>query len=213
MKKIVLLGDSIRMGYDKYVKEALAGSAEVFYPKENCKFALNILRCIVEWKREGWGDDVDLVHWNAGLWDCVEVDSDKPLTPLAWYEETVARVDKRLRAFFPKAKIIFATSTSVAEEKYTPDFCRHNAIIEEYNAAAVRALASTDTVINDLYSLTKSFPDSYRSDATHFYTDKGTEMIGSRVLSLICDELDIAASAVNIDGFVPENYSAKNIGN
>ena len=51
------------------------------------------------------------------------------------------------------------------------------------------------------------------SDATHFYTDKGTEMIGSRVLSLICDELDIAASAVNIDGFVPENYSAKNIGN
>ena len=115
MKKIVLLGDSIRMGYDKYVKEALAGSAEVLYPKENCKFALNILRCIVEWKRDGgWGDDVDLVHWNAGLWDCVEVDGDDPLTPLAWYEETVARVDKRLRAFFPKAKIIFATSTSVA---------------------------------------------------------------------------------------------------
>ena len=29
MKKVVLLGDSIRMGYDKYVKEALDGVCEV----------------------------------------------------------------------------------------------------------------------------------------------------------------------------------------
>ena len=214
MKKIVLLGDSIRMGYDKYVKEALSGSAEVLYPKENCKFALNILRCIVEWKRDGgWGDDVDLVHWNAGLWDCVEVSGDVPLTPLAWYGETVARVDKRLREFFPKAKIVFATSTSVAEERYSPDFRRHNAIIEEYNAAALRALASTDTVINDLYSLTKTFPDTYRSDATHFYTSEGTEIIGGRVLSLITELLGICASEVKLESFTPEKYSAKNIGN
>ena len=32
MKKIVLIGDSIRMGYDKYVKMALEGVAEVYYP-------------------------------------------------------------------------------------------------------------------------------------------------------------------------------------
>ncbi len=214
MKKIVLLGDSIRMGYDKYVKEALSDTAKVFYPEENCKFALNILRCVVEWKRNGgWGDDVDLVHWNAGLWDCVEVDGDAPLTPLAWYEETVARVDKRLRAFFPKAKIVFATSTSVCEEKYTPDFLRHNAIIEAYNAAALRVLSATDTVINDLYALTKTFPESYRSDATHFYTNEGIEQIGGRVLSVICDTLAIHSAEVNIENFAPERYSAKNIGN
>ena len=214
MKKIILLGDSIRMGYDKYVKEALSDVADVYYPKENCKFALNILRCIVEWKRDGgWGEDVDLVHWNAGLWDSVEIDGDAPLTPLAWYEETVARVDRRLRAFFPRAKIVFATSTAVREEQYTPDFCRHNAIIEQYNAAAVRALAPTDTVINDLYALTRAFPVSYHSDATHFYTDGGTEMIGGRVLSVITSLLGIDASEVNIESFTPERYSAKNIGN
>jgi hypothetical protein len=33
MKKIVLLGDSIRMGYDSFVQEKLAGRAEVFLPK------------------------------------------------------------------------------------------------------------------------------------------------------------------------------------
>ena len=68
MKKIVLIGDSIRMGYDKYVKEALAGTAEVYYPDDNCRFANYVLRYLHEWKAEGkWPSDVDLVHWNAGL--------------------------------------------------------------------------------------------------------------------------------------------------
>lgn len=44
MKKIVLLGDSIRMGYDKYVRKSLEGSAEVFYPAENCRFTFYLLR-------------------------------------------------------------------------------------------------------------------------------------------------------------------------
>ena len=49
MKKILLIGDSIRMGYDKYVKEALDGVAEVYYPKENCKMAVYVLRFLQEW--------------------------------------------------------------------------------------------------------------------------------------------------------------------
>ena len=70
MKKIVLLGDSIREGYDKYVKYAFEGTAKVYYPKENCRFASYILRHLPDWKRDfGECDDVDLVHWNAGLWD------------------------------------------------------------------------------------------------------------------------------------------------
>ena len=56
MKKIVLIGDSIRMGYDKYIKDSLAGKAEVFYPTENCKFAEYILRFAHGWKNNGgWG--------------------------------------------------------------------------------------------------------------------------------------------------------------
>ena len=50
MKKILLIGDSIRMGYCEYVKEALSDSAVVYYPPENCKFAVNVLRFMKEWK-------------------------------------------------------------------------------------------------------------------------------------------------------------------
>jgi hypothetical protein len=213
MKKIVLIGDSIRMGYDKYIKDALSGSAEVFYPSENCKFAEYVLRFAHEWKASGkWGSDVDLVHWNAGLWDVLEMFGDAPLTSLSYYGEVIARIDKRLRLLFPRTKMVFATSTCVNEKKSNPDFTRHNVTIEKYNAEAIRALSNTDTVINDLYSLTASVPDSYRSDWVHFYTPEGTELIGGKVLSVICKMLAITPEQINMESFESENYSKSNIG-
>lgn len=213
MKKIILFGDSIRMGYDKYVKDALSGVAEVYYPSENCRFAEYVLRCAHEWAAESkFGSEVDLVHWNAGLWDCVELFGDEPLSTPEYYENAIGRIDKRLRMLFPKAKIVFATSTSVNEKMANPDFLRHNSVIEKYNEIAKKALSDTDTVINDLWSLSLTLPDSYRSDWVHFYTPKGTEMIGGRVLSVICSELGISASDVNIENFEPERYSKDNIG-
>ena len=213
MKKIVLLGDSIRMGYDKYVKEALSGVAEVCYPEENCRYAENLLRFAHEWKLKGeWGDDVDLVRWNAGLWDVLELFGDEPLSTKDYYESVIPRIDRRLRMLFPNAKIVFATSTPVIEWKCAPHFKRHNATIEEYNEIAKRALAESGTRINDLYRLMKSAPDSYHSDSVHFYTDEGTALIGGRVLAVICEELGIDAADVNIESFEPEKYSKDNIG-
>ncbi len=213
MKKIVLIGDSIRMGYDKYVKEALAGVAEVYYPTENCRFAENVLRFAHEWKSQtGAPDDVDLVHWNAGLWDVLELFEDEPLTTKDYYANVIPRIDRRLRMIYPKAKIVFATSTAVDEGLASKDFYRHNSTIEEYNAIALRALTNTDTVINDLYALTSRLSRDYHSDFVHYYTDKGTETIGGKVLSVICKELGIDAKDVNLENFSPEKYSKETIG-
>lgn len=213
MKKIFLIGDSIRMGYDKYVRDALSGVAEVYYPTENCRYAINVLRFAHEWKNIAkCGDDVDFVHWNAGLWDVLELFGDEPLVPVDNYAATVARIHKRLRMIFPNAKIVFATSTAVIEEKCSPTFMRHNAVIEQFNTAAINALSGCDCEINDLYALTQSCNPDLHSDGVHFYTDGGTELIGGRVLSVICKALDISASEVNLENFQPEKYSADNIG-
>ena len=212
-KKIVLIGDSIRMGYDKYVKEALSDCAEVYYPTENCRFAQYVLRFVHEWKSKGeWPTDVDLVHWNAGLWDCVEMFGDEPLTSYTYYSETIKRIHRRLKLLFPNAKIVFATSTAVQEEKYGPTFKRHNSTREKFNQTAKDALSDTDAIINDLYAITKNLPEEYHSDLTHYYPDKGVELIGGKVLSVICKELGISASEVNIENFEPEKYSKSNIG-
>jgi len=213
MKKIVLIGDSIRMGYDKYVKEALENTAEVYYPDENCRFAEYVLRYAHEWKNRGkWPGDIDLVHWNAGLWDVAELFGDEPLTSIDYYAQTIARIDKRLRMLFPNAKMVFALSTNIVESGYGPDFRRHNAIIERYNDAAIEALKDTDTLFDDLYSVTTDIPDECRSDYTHFNTDAGRERLGGAVLGMICRELGISAGEVNIEGFEPEKYTAESIG-
>jgi hypothetical protein len=212
-KKIVLIGDSIRMGYDKYVKEALADVADVYYPDENCRYAENVLRYAHEWKNKmGAPDDVDLVHWNAGLWDVLELFGDEPLSTKDYYANVIPRIHKRLRMLFPKAKLVFATSTAVDEALARPDFYRHNSTIEEYNAIAVSALKGTDEGINDLYALTSRLTRDYHSDFVHYYTDKGTEMIGGKVLSVICEALGIEAKDVKIENFSPEKYSKDNIG-
>ena len=37
MKQLLLIGDSIRMGYCETVKTLLADDYEVIFPKENCR--------------------------------------------------------------------------------------------------------------------------------------------------------------------------------
>ena len=38
-KNVLLIGDSIRMGYCGYTKELLKDVANVYYPEDNCRFA------------------------------------------------------------------------------------------------------------------------------------------------------------------------------
>ncbi len=213
MKKIVLLGDSIRMGYDKYVKEALDGVAEVYYPSQNCRFAQYLLRQLHEWKKKGeWPTDVDLVHWNAGLWDVAEMFGDPPLSSPSHYEDMIVRIDRRLRLLFPEAKLVFATSTAVREEGYKGSFRRHNAVIEQYNEIACKALKDTDTAINDLYAHTCNALPEYCSDMTHYNTPEGAAYMGSKVLAVIAQQLGIVGKDIKAEGFLLENYSADNIG-
>ena len=214
MKKIILIGDSIRMGYDKYVKDALAGTAEVYYSDDGARFSEYTLRYLSDWKHDnGWGEDIDLIHWNTGLWDVLEMYGEAPISNPQQYGETIAKIYRQIKLLFPNAKQVFATSTSVIEERYDWTRKRHNSTIEQYNKIAVDALSKTDCVINDLYTLTKNAPLEIRAgDPTHFYTPEGTKLIGDRVLSYICGELSIEASDVNLENFVPEKYDDKTIG-
>ena len=213
MKKVVLLGDSIRMGYDKYVKAALEGVAEVYYPPVNCKFTQNVLRMAGAWKKEGeWGDDVDLVHWNVGLWDLLHVDEDALSTP-EYYGYMIGRIDRKLRTMFPKAKFVFALNTAVNEAGNGPGHSRYNAEIEQYNQIAIDALKQDDTLINDLNTISKLAAErGAMSDRTHYSTDEGRRLLGGQVIRIICEELDIVPSEVDLETFKPENYTVEEIG-
>ena len=190
MKKVLLIGDSIRNQYYKHVKKALEDVAEVVTHSDSAKFTTHTLRSLYDWVREdNLTDDIEIVHWNVSLWDIIHLYGDKePLTPIDTYAYNIKRIDKALRQFFPKAKFIFATCTAVIEERYTEWwFYRLNAEVDAYSKVAVESLKDTDTVINDLNAYTKNLDESYYSDPTHFSEEKGVPYLADKVAKIICE--------------------------
>lgn len=208
MKNVLLIGDSIRMGYDKSVKASLQGIANVVFPSENCRFASYLLRYLHEYKNTLLPNaDVDVLHWNAGLWDCLRMFGEDPHTPIEVYAYYIDRLCVRIKTLFPNAKVIFATSTSVQSEKMGGIFKRYNEDIEKYNDVAVEIVKKYGFEVNDLYPLSTSLPEDAHSDSVHFYTEIGTKTLTNQVLSYICKALD-----VDIVTYVEDLYKDAPIG-
>lgn len=208
MKNILLIGDSIRMGYDKAIKKSLEGIANVYFPEENCRFASYVLRYLHEYKELIKDEQVDVLHWNAGLWDCLRLFEEEPHTPVEVYSYYIDRICQRILKLFPDAKVIFATSTSVQSEKMSKDFKRYNEEIEKYNEVAVEIVKKYGFEINDLYAASINLPEDAHSDPVHYYTAEGTETFANKVLSYIVPELDTVESII----YREELYTDKPIG-
>ena len=191
MKNLLLIGDSIRMGYDKAVEKTLEGKANVYFPAENCRFASYVLRYLHEYKALVKDGKVDVLHWNAGLWDCLRLFEEEPHTPIEVYAYYIDRICVRIKKVFPEAKVIFATSTSVLSEKMDKNFKRYNEEIEEYNRAAVEVVKKHGFAINNLYEVSTSLPEEAHSDSVHYYTTMGTKAFANQVLSYVVPALGI----------------------
>lgn len=187
MKNIFLIGDSIRFGategnspgYGVYVKEMLAGQANVYAPAENCRFAQYTQRYLKNWAQDIDCESIDVVHWNNGLWDVLHLDDEEAFTDIDIYVRVLRRVYRRIRTVFPNAKVIFALSTAVIEENAPEGMARFNHEIEQYNAAAAALMQELGVEINDLYSVTKAMAPEMYADWVHY----GEE--GSRTLAQI----------------------------
>ena len=191
MKKLLLIGDSIRMTYDKSIKRTLEGKANVLSPEENCRFASYVLRYFHEYFEDVKGEDIDVIHWNAGLWDCLRLFGEEPHTPIDVYGYYIERICIRIKKLCPNARVIFATSTSVLSEKMDPNFKRYNEEIEKYNEVARNIVKKYGFEVNDLYALSIKLPDEAHSDAVHYYTPMGTEAFTNQVLSFVAPALEI----------------------
>ena len=191
MKNLLLIGDSIRAGYDKSVKRSLEGKANVIFPAENCRFAAYVLRYFHEYLNGVKGTDIDVIHWNAGLWDCLRLFEEEPQTPIEIYAYYIERICLRIKKLCPDAKVIFATSTGVLSEKMSKDFKRYNEEIEKYNAVAISIVTKYGFEVNDLYAVSTSLPESAHSDPVHYYTPMGTEAFTKQVLSFVAPALGI----------------------
>ncbi len=96
MKTILLIGDSIRMGYQEKVRQQLADWAYVQAPEKNGGTSENILAHLDQWVLSR---RADVVHINCGLHDIKrEFDQDTTAVPLSVYTANVRSILTRLLA-------------------------------------------------------------------------------------------------------------------
>ena len=179
MKKVVLLGDSIRLiGYGLRVREMLGDDYEVWQPEDNCRFAKYTLLGCEEWAEGIAGADV--IHWNNGLWDVCNRFGDGSFSTKEEYVLNMVRVAKILMR--TTKNLIFATTTPIHEGQATIK----NEVIDEYNEAAVEALSAIGVKINDLNSFVRPNLFEYvREDDKMHLTEKGIEACAIEIAEYI----------------------------
>lgn len=189
-KTVVLVGDSIRMGYQATVREELVELAWVRSAAMNGGMTTRVVEHIDEWIV---AHKPDVVHMNAGLHD-IRRDRDgsgKRQVEIDDYAANLRTIFSRARAE-TDAVLIWATTTPVIEEQHntTKPFDRMNADINSYNLVAREIAAEYDVEINDLNALVcgKNAGDLMTGDGVH-YTPEGSALLGQVVAARICPHL------------------------
>lgn len=202
MKKIVLIGDSIRMiGYGNPVAERLSDEFDVWQPDDNCRFAKYTLRGLWDWQ-DGI-KNADIIHWNNGLWDVCSLFGDGEFTPLDEYVEIMLRLAKLFKQ--RATTVIFATTTPVRPE----NLHNKNEVIEAYNNALVPKLKEMGIIINDLYTPLSKDVYKYICDDTIHLSNEGISVAADMVEAVIRNE---AAKLGNNDAVKRNEENTASIG-
>ena len=177
---IVLIGDSIRMGYQDHVASQLADRAEVWVPEENGGDSRNVLAHIDQWVL---ARQPDLVHVNCGLHDLKRAFGAESEVPLDEYERNVRQILHRLQRELNGA-VVWATITPVDENWHHQNkgFDRLEADVEAYNAAARAVAEDLGVPIDDLFAVVEREGKArlLTQDGVHF-TEEGSQLLGRAV--------------------------------
>lgn len=183
--KVVLIGDSIRMGYQPLVAEK-CGEAEVWGPAVNGRHSLWALDHFEEWVA---ARKPDIVHVNFGIHDCsIQPDGEHQIL-LAQYRLCLQRFIRKVKEV-GGTQMIWATTTPL----YTPEpdvppadwKIRAVAELDQYNAAALEIVGEEGLPVNDLHGviLRNDFFRCLREDGCHM-TEFGNEVLSDAVVEAI----------------------------
>ena len=193
LPSVLLIGDSISIGYTPHVKRLLEDKAIVIHNKGNAEHTGTGLQRIDEWL----GDtDWDVIHFNWGLWDLcyrhpdskVQGNRDKVngtlTTTLEQYEENLEHLVARLKQ--TGAVLIWAHTTVVPEGEAG----RIVGDDKRYNDVAERVMKRHGVAINDLNSMTSGFaPDLFVGPGDVHFTAEGYALLAEQVAEHISNLL------------------------
>lgn len=190
---VLLYGDSVSIMYTSEVRKNLEGQATVVRLFKNGGSSHNFIPNMDKMKEtmfqpnlvEGWDFKWDVIHFNVGLHDLkylrgknLNIDG-KQVSSIKVYQENLDRICKYLKTNYPKAKLIFATTTPVPENakgRYKGDSIK-------FNKAAMDVLSNhPDILVNDLYAFTLPHHEEWAQEPgnVHYnqlgFTEQGKEV-------------------------------------
>jgi hypothetical protein len=189
--RVLIIGDSISIGYTLDVRGLLKGKANVHRIPTNGGPTTNGLKNITAWLGDSkW----DVIHFNWGLHDLKYIQDDPskradPKAPgshlqvaLADYEKNLASLVKTMQA--TGAKLIWCNTTHVpagSEGRVEGDEGK-------YNEAAARVMTAAGIPTNDLRAHALTKPEAQLPANVH-YSAEGSRYLAEKVASVITEYL------------------------
>jgi len=187
LPRVLLIGDSISIGYTLAVREALKGVANVHRPAANCGPSSNGIERVDSWLGTGkW----DVIHFNFGLHDLKYVDDKNQLTdvttagarpqvPVEVYAKNLETIIGKLKA--TGAKVIWCSTTPV------PPGSKGRVAGDEvkYNEAAAKVAAAQGIGTDDLYTFAQPKLAEIQLPANVHFSPAGSKVLAEQVSSSI----------------------------
>ena len=195
LPRVLLIGDSISMGYTLPVRALLKGRANVHHPPENCGDTARGLRRLEAWLGTNqWA----VIHFNFGLHDLkyldpqgkyVPPDQGKQVAPPPQYTANLRQLVECLRK--TGAVLIFGTTTPVP----AGSLGRVETDAEVYNDCALQVMAQNSVVINDLFKVVKPAQATLQLPRNVHFTPAGYQALAAAVAAKVTAALPTRSPA------------------
>lgn len=178
LPRVLLIGDSISVGYTIPVRRLLTGQANVHRPAENSGPTTRGVQNLEAWLGKGkW----DVIHFNFGLHDLKTIWDGQHQVSVADYERNLRRMVARMRQ--TGAVLIWASTTAIPDGKLEPPRKPEDVVL--YNKAALRVMKDNSVRVNDLYAFVKPrLAELGRPQNVHF-TEPGSQALAEHVVKAI----------------------------
>lgn len=192
LPRVLIIGDSISIGYTPRVRRLLDGVANVHRPTTNCQWSAYGDEHLEEWIGDSrW----DVIHFNFGLWDWYGWKQEEKATP----ESYAANLESMVRKMKAKtgAALVFAMTTPpcLGPEKNANIIVTEERA-KEFNQAAQSAMEKHEVGINQLYDVVRKERERFQRgvDDVH-YTEEGRDVLAAQVGATIRATLDSTEKA------------------
>jgi acyl-CoA thioesterase-1 len=191
LPRVLLIGDSISIGYTLSVRELLKGKVNLHRIPTNGGPTIKGLEQIDAWiGKKKW----DVIHFNWGLHDLKYMGPNgenlfpkekggKVQVALVEYEKNLERLVRRLNK--TGAKLIWRNTTPIppgSKGRYVGDSIR-------YNTAASRVMIRYSIPTHDLFTLSRERMKEIMKPANVHYTEEGSKVLAESVAEVILEAL------------------------